>query len=133
VLLVEDSELNRKLMRRQLESIDGTRVSEAPSATDALDLLERQDVDLLVADIHMPGMSGLDLIRTVRIRERTLGTRLPIVVVSASGREEEGELALKAGADCLLPKPFRTEEVRVVLEALVAANLTGCDRQEMEG
>jgi len=101
VLLVDDSDLTREMLRRLLED-GGFDVVDAASAEEAVLELERADIDCLVTDIEMPGMSGLDLTRKLRGDPRFAD--LPVIVVSTLDRPVDRLDGLEAGADAYLTK-----------------------------
>ena len=102
MLIVDDTEINRRYVRDYLDS-QGLEVSECASALDALSIVNESLPNLLLVDIHMPSMSGLDLIRCLRAMPRTKD--LPIVVFSASMTEQDQDLCISAGANEFLEKP----------------------------
>ena len=87
----------------------------APSARDALALLERHEIDLVLSDYAMPEMDGLALLAEIRTR----APELPVVLLTARGSERLAARAIKTGAFDYLPKPFDNDE----LEAIVARAL----------
>jgi len=88
----------------ELLGIADVRVHQARDAGEAIDLLEQATPDLILTDVMMPGMDGLDFVRHVRSDP---GLRaIPTIVVSARVRPEDREAALMAGADGFLAKPF---------------------------
>lgn len=105
VLLVEDEAPLRKFLRASLAS-HGYRLLEAQTANEALQLLTTHAPDLVVLDLGLPDRDGLELTREVRGFTDT-----PIIVVSARGKEEDKVLALDAGADDYLTKPFGVQEL----------------------
>ena len=107
VLAVDDQAINLKLLDAVLAP-RGHRVLTASSGTDALALLETEDVDLVLLDILMPGMDGHDVCRAIRARPAT--EFLPVVMVTASGNEQR-LVALQSGADDFVMKPFDQAEL----------------------
>ena len=105
VLVVEDEPQMRRFLRASLGA-EGYRVREAWTVADALRDVAAEHPDVVVLDLGLPDGDGLDLVRAVRG-----WSTVPIVVVSARGREEEKVAALDAGADDYLPKPFGTKEL----------------------
>jgi two-component system KDP operon response regulator KdpE len=105
VLLVEDEAPLRKFLRASLVS-HGYRLLEAQTANEAMQLLTTHSPDLVVLDLGLPDRDGLELTREVRGFTDT-----PIIVVSARGKEEDKVLALDAGADDYLTKPFGVQEL----------------------
>jgi CheY-like chemotaxis protein len=102
ILVVDDLPANRDLMARRLER-SGFRVVSAASGPEALELLRRTPVDLVLLDIMMPGMTGLDVLKTVRMT-RTTAT-LPVVMVTAKTDSEDVVEALALGANDYVTKP----------------------------
>jgi two-component system, OmpR family, response regulator len=118
ILVVDDDAHIRDVVQFALER-DGHTVITAPDGARALHLVEQGGVDLVVLDILMPGMDGLDLCR----RLRSLGD-LPVIFLSARGEKRDRVVGLELGADDYLSKPFSPRElasrVRVVLRRLRA-------------
>jgi two-component system chemotaxis response regulator CheY len=116
ILIVEDSASMRSFVRSVLESateqIGGVEVIEASSGFDALRLLPRDRYDLVITDINMPDINGLELVQFIRKSEPHKTT--PILLISTSERDRDRGLSL--GANGYLAKPF-TPEVLLV-EAL---------------
>jgi CheY-like chemotaxis protein len=123
VLLVDDEADGRELVATLLET-SGAQVRTAGSVSEALAVIERSPVDLLVSDIGMPGEDGYALIRAVRARER--GGHLPAVALTAYAREEERTKALAAGFQVHIAKPFDPPEllscIADLARPLLAAN-----------
>ena len=119
VLMVEDEPQMRKFIRASLTS-HGYRVLEAQRLQEALMLLTSHNPGLLLLDLGLPDGDGLDL--TKQVRE---WSRVPIIVISARGREDDKVAALDAGADDYLTKPFGVNELlarmRVALRHAYAA------------
>jgi CheY-like chemotaxis protein len=102
ILVVDDLPANRDLMTRRLER-SGFRVVSAASGPEALELLRRETVDLVLLDIMMPGVSGLDVLKTVRMTPAT--ATLPVVMVTAKTNSEDVVEALSLGANDYVTKP----------------------------
>lgn len=112
VLVVDDSGPARLLIRQALESWarrSGQRIEvvEAENGFEALRELPRTPFDLVLTDVNMPTLSGLELIRMIRARPEQNG--LPVVAVSTERDAEDAERASRAGADAYLGKPFDSE------------------------
>lgn len=114
VLIVDDAPLNRELLANILQSV-GCEVREAGDALEALEECRHWQPDLVMLDLHMPGMDGYEAIR--RIRACHSGQEVPVVVVTAAVLEEERELSRAAGATAVVHKPFRLEEVFAAVRA----------------
>ncbi len=109
VLVVDDEELYRRSLTRILSRV-GHQVSEARDATEALTLIAQGDFDLVLADIRMPGLNGLELVRQVH----EIDPDLPCIVVTGFGSPESSVDALRAGAFWYLEKPFEQGHLDVV-------------------
>ena len=114
ILIADDDAPNRALMRFVLESQGGHAVRAADSAAAALQHIQQGEPDLLVLDVTMPGISGLELCRDLR---RT--GALPVLMVSGRGEVEDRVSGLRAGADDYLPKPFDPAELLERVNALL--------------
>ncbi|MCP3057612.1 response regulator [Myxococcus sp. K38C18041901] len=101
ILVVDDSPLTRELISNLLEAVGYDTVMAADGA-DALDVLEGAPVDLVVTDLEMPGMDGLELTR--RLKELSAQPRLPVVILTTRGGEEDRRRGLAAGADAYVTK-----------------------------
>lgn len=108
VLLVDDNDLNRRVARAYLQIAD-VDVTEAGSAHDALRLLRTKTFDVVLMDLHMPGMDGFEAMRRIRADE-TLRT-LPIVTLSALVSVDDRRRADDAGADAHVAKPFDANDL----------------------
>lgn len=113
VLVVDDEDALRGFMRRNLE-VRGFEVHVAANGLEALAQFDTHNVDLIVLDVMMPSMDGLEVLR--RVRERS---RIPIIVLSALGEESDKIKALNLGADDYLTKPFGVEELLARVRAVL--------------
>ncbi len=102
ILVVDDLPANRDLMTRRLER-SGFRVLAASSGPEALDLLKRSPVDLVLLDIMMPGMTGFEVLKTVRLSRSPAS--LPVIMVTAKTDSEDVVEALSLGANDYVTKP----------------------------
>ena len=122
ILVVDDSPLLRKMMKRSLglSKLELGTIFEATNGKEALAVLENEWVDVVLADIHMPVMSGTELIELMS-RDEIMG-KIPVVVVSAERSEPAIAHLKKLGICAHLMKPFTPEQVletvtRVLAEA----------------
>jgi two-component system chemotaxis response regulator CheY len=113
ILVVEDSPAMRSYVRGALEgredSSDGIEIVEAASGFDALRLLPRNTYDLVITDINMPDINGLELIRFVRQSSHLASVALLVISTQSSERDRARSLTL--GADEFLAKPFAPEQL----------------------
>ncbi len=117
ILVVDDDGANRHLLVRILGDV-GFELQESSNVEDALLNLHAQNTpDLIVTDLAMPGLSGLDLARRVRTGDRSQST--PIIAISASASTYTREEALAAGCDDFVAKPLRAEELLVSVGRLL--------------
>lgn len=119
VLLAEDNEVNQKLAARLLEK-RGHAVTVVSNGFEALSALERGTYDLVLMDVQMPGMDGIEATIELRRREEHTGGRQPIVAMTAFVMKGDRERCLAAGMDGYLAKPIRAHELDDVLDGYVA-------------
>ena len=115
-LIVEDSAAMRAFVRATLESDGITDIAEATSGLDALRLLPRGGFTLMVVDLNMPGMTGLELIAF--LRKNATYRSVPIVVASTEARASDRDKALALGASAYVTKPFTPEALLAVVRAV---------------
>ena len=116
ILLVEDFDDTRLMMKLWLIR-RGYRVIEAESGEEAVQLAQQARPDLILMDMMMPGLNGLDA--TQRIREHQALRETPIVAVSAYGADEYRAIALAAGCNEYVSTPFEPNELADLIERLV--------------
>jgi PAS domain S-box len=116
ILVAEDNPVNRKLIGRMLDRI-GCTARLAVDGREALDLTRESDFDVILMDVNMPVLNGLDATRAIREDEVRHG-RIParIVALTAGISEEERRACAEAGMDGFLGKPFTVDSLRAVLE-----------------
>ncbi len=119
VLLVEDSRAMRDYVSSILEAEGNYEVHEVTNGFDALRTLPRGNYGIIVSDINMPDVSGIELARFVRQTERHATT--PLIVISTDASTVDRERALAAGADAFLAKPFTGEQLVETIERALAA------------
>jgi CheY-like chemotaxis protein len=121
ILIVDDNPVNLKLLRVTLQR-DGHALATATSAEDALAAVELDPPDLILLDIQLPRMTGLEMARHLKSDPNTAGIRIVAVTAFASPIEEQA--AYEAGCDCFVRKPIDTR----TLGSLVIACLSGVAR-----
>ncbi len=113
ILIVEDEDLQRTQLARALAKEQRTIV-EARSGEEALKILEDQRFDMVISDLRMPGMSGLDLVQ--RIKQTHPHTSL--LVITGHGTVDSAIAAMKLGVEDYLTKPFGSEELNIIIEKI---------------
>jgi two-component system, OmpR family, KDP operon response regulator KdpE len=111
ILLIDDEPQIRRVLRTSLAA-QGAHVLDVPSGEDALELLREHTVDLILLDLNMPGMGGLEACRAIRA-----GWDVPIIVVSVRESDHDKVEALDAGADDYVSKPFSFDELMARIRA----------------
>jgi two-component system chemotaxis response regulator CheY len=118
VLIVEDSRATREMLAAAVELVGGVEVYTASSGFEALKVLPRHRFSLIITDINMPDINGLELINFVKKNPNY--RHVPLFVVTTEGRAQDRERGLQLGASEYLIKPFESE----TLTALVQRYLT---------
>lgn len=109
VLVVEDSSAMRAFVRAALED-EGAEVLEAANGFEALRILPRDDFSLVIVDVNMPDINGLELISFMRNSERHRGT--PLLIISTEAARADREKGISLGANGFLAKPFSVETLK---------------------
>ena len=118
VLLAEDNPVNQKLALKLLER-QGWKVTVAEDGRQAVELAKEGDFDLILMDVQMPEMDGLEATRTIREWEEGTGRHVPIVALTAHAFEEDRKRCLEAGMDAYLTKPIKVQELFKTIEELL--------------
>jgi two-component system chemotaxis response regulator CheY len=120
-LIVDDSSVMRKIVERALRQagLDTLVVHEAGSGAEGLEVLKSKSVDLILSDINMPTMDGLEFLR--QIRAQNLAQNVPVVMITTESSEEHVKQAIQAGARGYIRKPFTAEQVKERVLPLVRA------------
>jgi two-component system chemotaxis response regulator CheY len=117
VLVVDDSAATRGFLAATLEGDGRFRVTQADSGFDALRHLPRTRFDLVVSDVNMPDINGLELVRFVRGSANNAST--PVLLVTTDGRPTDRERGSRAGASGFLVKPFSGDELLRAIDAIL--------------
>jgi signal transduction histidine kinase/ActR/RegA family two-component response regulator/HAMP domain-containing protein len=120
ILLVEDTPVNQRLGQALLGK-RGYQVSLAADGLEALAAFDRERFDLILMDMQMPNMDGLEATRRIRDRELPGDRRIPIIALTANAMQSDRERCLAAGMDDFVAKPFRADEMFAVIEKYLAA------------
>jgi signal transduction histidine kinase/DNA-binding response OmpR family regulator len=115
VLLAEDNAVNQRLVVRLLEK-RGHRVAVAVNGLEALAALKKEDFDLVLMDVQMPEMDGIEATVAIREKEKRTGEHLSVIALTAHAMKGDRDKCLAAGMDGYLTKPIRTQELDDILE-----------------
>ena len=118
ILIVEDSATMRSLLASTLEELDvPVKVTEAESGFEALRFLPREEFDLVVTDINMPDINGLELVSFLKSNAKYRS--IPLIIVSTESSDRDRDKGLELGADAYMVKPFEPEELRQIARDLL--------------
>jgi len=123
ILVIDDSAMMRKIIQRLLAQagLPADSVLEAANGAEALALLAENTPALILCDINMPDLSGLELL--ARIREEQLATGIPIVMITTENGEAQVRQAIALGARGYIRKPFTVDDIKATVAPLLAAPL----------
>jgi PAS domain S-box-containing protein len=121
VLLAEDNLVNQRLALRLLEKA-GHTVRVAGNGRQALQALERDRFDVVLMDVQMPELNGMEATEAIRQRERTAGGHVPIIALTAHAMKGDRERCLASGMDGYVAKPIRDQELFVAIEQVMQAH-----------
>jgi two-component system chemotaxis response regulator CheY len=111
-LIVDDSSVMRKIVERALRQagLDSMHVYEAGNGAEGIEILRSSQVDLILSDINMPAMDGLEFLK--QIKDQKLAQGVPVVMITTESSEEHVKQAIAAGARGYIRKPFTPEQVK---------------------
>jgi len=118
VLLAEDNEVNQLVATRILEKL-GHRVTVVSSGREAVSAVQSGTFDIIAMDVQMPEMDGLEATAEIRRRERTTGTHIPIIAMTAHAMKGDRERCLEAGMDGYTSKPIRITELEQAIATVL--------------
>ena len=116
ILVVEDNEKNRKLVRDVL-TFKGYRILEAETGEDGIRLAREQGPRLVLMDIQLPGMDGIEALRRLRADAST--RTIPVIAVTASAMDHDRQKIMAAGFDGYQSKPLNVKEFMAAVEAIL--------------
>ena len=123
VLIVDDSKTTQMLVMNALARIRDVKMLTAANGREALDVVAKSELDLIVTDINMPEMDGIALVREVRkVRD---AERLPILIITAKAEQQAREEGLQLGANAYVLKPLSWHELTSSAEKLLAQKAQG--------
>jgi two-component system cell cycle response regulator DivK len=117
ILIVEDNEKNLKLVRDVLQ-VKGYSTLEAGTGEDGIRLAAEHNPDLILMDIQLPGMSGIDALKILRADPATAA--IPVIAVTASVMQQDRNLITEAGFDGYIGKPLNLKEFLDAVRAMLA-------------
>jgi len=117
VLIVDDFATMRRILKNILKQIGFKNLLEADDGTTALEVLEKNNVDLVISDWNMPKMTGLELLKTLRSDKRY--ARIPFLMVTAEAQKQNVIEAVQAGVSNYVVKPFTAEAISEKLEKIL--------------
>ncbi|MBU2621862.1 MAG: response regulator [Proteobacteria bacterium] len=125
VLIVDDSSSMRAVIKRtiKLSGFDVGEYFEAEDGREALELLSNKWVDIVLSDINMPNMTGMELIAEMKKNE--LLSSIPVILVTTEGSEKKIQESIRLGANKYIKKPFFPEEIIKALRSLMGEEV--CD------
>jgi CheY-like chemotaxis protein len=118
ILVAEDNRVNQLVVTRMMEK-QGHTVTVSASGREAIEALTRDNFDVILMDIHMPELDGLQATRMIRAREQYTGHHIPIIAVTAFAMKGDAEKCLEAGMDAYISKPIRASELFLKINQLV--------------
>jgi two-component system, chemotaxis family, chemotaxis protein CheY len=125
VLIVDDSSSMRAVIKKTIK-VSGFNVGQfltAEDGQDAMKVLSAKWVDLVLTDINMPNMNGIELIK--KMKEDEILKAIPVVIVTTEGSEKVKKQSMDLGASALIKKPFRPEDIRNALNRIMGENEDG--------
>jgi len=119
VLIVDDSRSMRSVIKKII-AISGFSMDqcyEAVNGKQAMEILAREQVDIILSDLNMPEMNGLEMLEALKLDRRL--QRIPVIIISTEGSDEKRKTVLEMGAKQFIGKPFSPEYVRKVLYEVI--------------
>lgn len=117
ILIVEDSATTRALIRAVIEDMGDFSTVEAGSGFEALKLLPTQEFNLVITDVNMPDINGLELIHFIKSNPRY--GNIPLIIVSTERSEEDKKRGMALGAMAYITKPFKAHELQAVIKQAI--------------
>jgi len=119
ILVVDDSKVMRDMIVACLRAEPGLGFAHASSGLEAIEKLSLKPFDLVVLDLNMPDIGGIEVVEFIRAQDQLRG--LPVVIVTTRGDESSQARAMGAGANRFMAKPFTPEAILAVVRELLAA------------
>jgi two-component system chemotaxis response regulator CheY len=123
ILVVDDSKIMREMLMACLRGIEGMSFDQAASGLEAIEQISLRHFDLVLLDLNMPDIGGIEVVEFIRGQDRLRG--LPIIVVTTRGDEASRERALGVGANRFMTKPFTPETILAEVLGLLGTSSQG--------
>jgi CheY-like chemotaxis protein len=114
ILVADDSPATRSLVAAALLGMETVEIQRVSTGLEALKVLTESQIDLVLTDVHMPEINGIELVRMIKQGGRTRET--PVVMMSTESSDADRDRSIASGADDFLAKPFTAMELRAVLD-----------------
>lgn len=118
ILIAEDSPTMRSLIGSTIAAMGDYEIIEAANGFDALRILPREKVDMVITDINMPDINGLELVSFIKTNPNYRS--MPLLIISTEGSERDREKGLSLGADGYLVKPFSPRDLQAFVKRFLA-------------
>ena len=113
ILVADDSMATRALVAAALKELKDVQVERVSTGIEAIKMLSTTEIDLVLTDIHMPEINGLELVRFIKSDERL--RNIPVIVISTEAADDDRTRALNLGANDYLPKPFTSSQLQHII------------------
>ncbi len=117
ILIIEDSSTMRSMISAIIEEMGGFVITEAGSGFEALKILPTQNFDLIITDINMPDINGLEIVNFVKNHPNY--RNIPLIIVTTERSEEDRKKGLALGAADYVTKPFKSEDLQKVVRRII--------------
>lgn len=133
LLIVDDSSSMRSIIKKtvQISGFDVSEYFEGANGQEALKVLKDSWIDVILSDIHMPVMDGLDLLK--QLQNDDLYKTIPVIIITTEGREPKLDEAMSLGARAYIRKPFTPEVIRQTLTEVLGDEYVSDNQGEFEG
>ena len=122
ILLVEDNNLNQMVIKKMLEKIGYSKVDIASNGFEAISNVEEYQYDIILMDIQMPEMDGLETTKIIRAKEEKLGGHIPIIAITAYALKGAREKFLSKGMDEYISKPISINKLKETIDRICSSN-----------
>ncbi len=123
ILLVEDDNFQRTLLHQIIEKKTNAEILEAKNGIEGLRLVNMHSPDLIILDLLMPVMNGLEMLEKLRQDKDTMNTSIPVIIITAMGDKETIQKAVFQGIAGYILKPFTAEQVYAVLSKYIPSTI----------